>query len=122
MARGRGRLQTQEHVGAGPLGYGGGSLGCGLGVPFVAAEPRVRAAVLGQGSALCSAKDAARITVPVQLLVQWDDDFISHEQSLGLYEAFASKEKTMHVNPGGHGEVPRHEIDSSTAFYRRHLL
>ena len=49
----------------GPVGYWGVSLGCGLGVPFVAAEPRVRAAVLGLGGALASAEAAARITVPV---------------------------------------------------------
>ena len=40
-------VQELEYVGAGPVGYWGVSLGSGLGVPFVAAEPRVRAAVLG---------------------------------------------------------------------------
>ncbi|HEX3786991.1 MAG TPA: alpha/beta hydrolase, partial [Pseudonocardiaceae bacterium] len=40
-------VQELDQVGAGPVGYWGISLGCGLGVPFVAAEPRVRAAVLG---------------------------------------------------------------------------
>ncbi len=42
-------IQEIEYVGAGPVGYWGVSLGCGLGVPFVADEPRVRAAVLGLG-------------------------------------------------------------------------
>lgn len=36
-----------EHLGPAPVGYWGVSLGCGLGVPFVAAEPRVRAALHG---------------------------------------------------------------------------
>src|ERR1700733_8199094 len=45
-------LQALDHVGAGPVGYWGVSLGSGLGVPFVAAEPRVRAAVLGLSPAL----------------------------------------------------------------------
>ena len=63
-------VQELGHVGAGPAGYWGVSLGCGLGVPFVAAEPRIRAAVLGLGGALASAEAAARITVPVQFLVQ----------------------------------------------------
>jgi dienelactone hydrolase len=40
-------VQELDHVGTGPVGYWGMSMGCGLGVPFVAAEPRVRAAVLG---------------------------------------------------------------------------
>jgi dienelactone hydrolase len=32
-------VQQLGHVGAGPVGYWGVSLGCGLGVPFAAAEP-----------------------------------------------------------------------------------
>jgi hypothetical protein len=112
----------QDRIGDGPVGYGGVSLGCGLGIPFVAAESRVRAALLGCGSALASAADAARITVPVQYLAQWDDEFITREQSLDLYNAFGSAEKTLHVNPGAHGAIPAHEIDAAAAFFRRHLL
>src|SRR5580658_4096172 len=54
------------HVGAGPVGYWGVSMGCGLGVPFIAAEPRIRAAVLGLNGAETSAEAAAQITVPVE--------------------------------------------------------
>ena len=86
-------------VGAGPVGYWGVSLGCGLGVPFVAAEPRVRAAVLGLGGALASAEAAARITIPVEFLVQWDDERVPRTQSLALFDALASAEKTLHANP-----------------------
>jgi dienelactone hydrolase len=115
-------VQQLEHVGSGPVGYGGISLGCGLGVPFVAAEPRVRAAVLGLGGALASAADAARITVPVEFLVQWDDERVPREDSLALYDAFASAERTLHANPGKHGEVPACELDSAVRFFARHLV
>jgi dienelactone hydrolase len=114
-------VQRLEHVGAGPVGYWGVSLGCGLGVPFVAAEPRVRAAVLGLGGALASAGDAARITVPVEFLVQWDDERVPRAQSLALFDAFASAEKTLHANPGRHGDVPAFELDGSLRFFARHL-
>jgi dienelactone hydrolase len=114
-------LQELGHVGAGPVGYWGVSLGCGLGVPFVAAEPRVRAAVLGLGGAHASAEDAARITVPVEFLVQWDDERVPRAQSLALFDAFASAEKTLHANPGKHGDLPRFETDSSLRFFARHL-
>ena len=40
-------VQALGHVGAGPVGYWGMSLGCGTGVPLLAAEPRGFAAVLG---------------------------------------------------------------------------
>lgn len=114
-------VQELEHVGAGPVGYWGVSLGCGLGVPFVAAEPRVRAAVLGLGGALASAEAATRITVPVEFLVQWDDERVPRAQSLALFDALASAEKTLHANPGKHGEVPAFELDSTLRFFARHL-
>lgn len=98
-----GAVQELDHVGTGPVGYWGVSLGCGLGVPFVAAEPRVRAAVLGSGGAPASAEAAARITVPVEFLVQWDDERVPRAQSLALFDALASAEKTLHANPGKHG-------------------
>ncbi|MGV9304016.1 dienelactone hydrolase family protein [Nonomuraea sp. NPDC003727] len=114
-------VQELEHVGAGPAGYWGVSLGCGLGVPFVAAEPRVRAAVLGLGGALASAEAAARITVPVEFLVQWDDERVPRAQSLALFDALGSTEKTLHANPGRHGEIPAFELDSTLRFFARHL-
>jgi dienelactone hydrolase len=114
-------VQELDYVGAGPVGYWGVSLGCGLGVPFIAAEPRVRAAVLGLGGALASADDAARITVPVEFLVQWDDERVPRAQSLGLFDALASAEKTLHANPGQHMEVPAFEVDSTLRFFARHL-
>lgn len=114
-------IQEVEYVGAGPVGYWGVSLGCGLGVPFVADEPRVRAAVLGLGGALASAEAAARITIPVEFLVQWDDERVPRAQSLALFDAFASAEKTLHANPGKHGEVPAFELDSTLRFFARHL-
>ncbi|MEU1529743.1 dienelactone hydrolase family protein [Streptomyces fagopyri] len=114
-------VQRLEHVGPGPVGYWGVSLGCGLGVPFVAAEPRVRAAVLGLGGASASAEDAARVTVPVQFLAQWDDERVSRAQSLALFDALASAEKTLHANVGRHGEVPAFELDDTLGFFARHL-
>ncbi|MEU0966027.1 alpha/beta hydrolase [Streptomyces sp. NPDC005917] len=114
-------VQQFDHVGAGPVGYWGVSLGCGLGVPFVAAEPRVRAAVLGLGGALAAGEDAARISVPVEFLVQWDDERVPRDQCLALFDAFASTEKTLHANPGKHGGVPAFEQDSTLRFFARHL-
>ncbi|CDR14805.1 dienelactone hydrolase family protein [Streptomyces iranensis] len=114
-------VRQLDHVGTGPVGYWGVSLGCGLGVPFVAAEPRVRAAVLGLGGALASAGAAARITVPVEFLVQWDDERVPRDQSLALFDALASAEKTLHANPGAHAEIPAFELDSTLRFFARHL-
>ncbi|MFF4146915.1 hypothetical protein ACFY0A_37575 [Streptomyces sp. NPDC001698] len=37
-------VRRLDHVGVGPVGYSGMSMGCGLGIPLIAAEPRIRAA------------------------------------------------------------------------------
>lgn len=113
--------QELDHVGTGPVGYWGVSMGCGLGVPFVAAEPRVRAAVFGLGGTLGLAEAAARITVPLLFLMQWDDERIPRTQGLALFDTFGSTAKTLHANPGRHGDVPGFETDNSVLFFARHL-
>jgi dienelactone hydrolase len=115
-------VQELDHVGAGPVGYVGMSMGCGLGVPLLAAEPRIRAAVLGLLGVHGLAETAARVTVPVEFLLQWDDDLVPRDQGLALFDALASAEKTLHANPGKHGEIPRFETDSSLWFFIRHLV
>jgi dienelactone hydrolase len=113
--------QQLDHIGGGPVGYWGVSLGCAFGLPLVAAEPRVRAAVLGlQGSPELT-EVAAQITVPVQFLVQWDDEQMPRGQGLALFDAIGSAEKTLHANPGKHGDLPRFETDDSLRFFARHL-
>ncbi|MBV9380381.1 MAG: alpha/beta hydrolase [Streptosporangiaceae bacterium] len=114
-------VQELGYVGACPVGYWGLSMGCGLGLPLVAAEPRVRAAVLGLLGVHGLAGTAARVTVPVQFLLQWDDDRVPRAQGLALFDALASAEKTLHANPGKHGEIPGFETDSSLRFFTRHL-
>ena len=46
---------------------------------------------------------------------------VSRNQSLALFDALASTEKTLHANPGKHEDVPSFEADSSLRFFARHL-
>ena len=64
---------------------------------------------------------AARVRVPVEFLLQWDDELVPRDTGLALFDAFASAEKTLHANPGSHFRVPSFEIDSSIRFFARHL-
>ena len=114
-------VQELDHVGPGPIGYLGVSMGCGLGIPFLAAEPRVRAAVLGLAGSVGLAEAAARLTIPIQFLVQWDDALVPRAQALDLFDTFASPAKTLHANPGNHGDVPRFETDNALRFFTRHF-
>ena len=111
----------QAELGTEPTGYWGVPLGSMIGIPFVAAEPRITAAVFGLAPHEPLAAAAARITIPVEFLLQWDDELMSRESGLALFDAFGSAEKTLHANPGGHGEVPAFEHDSSERFFARHL-
>ena len=111
--------------GGGPVGYWGVSMGTAIGVPFVAAEPRVRCALFGlaglrEGATVFEAA-AKSITVPVEFVFQWDDEIASRESGVALFNAFGSAEKTMHANPGGHMGIPPFEAASWERFYVRHL-
>jgi pimeloyl-ACP methyl ester carboxylesterase len=119
-------LQKLDIVGtAGPVGYWGVSMGTIIGVPLLAAEPRITAAVLGlaglhpENKAYATA--AAAVTVPVEFAFQWDDELADHAAGIALFEALGSTEKSMHINPGGHLGIPERERESWERFFTRHL-
>jgi pimeloyl-ACP methyl ester carboxylesterase len=120
-------LQKLDVVGSeGPVGYWGVSMGTAIGVPFVASEPRILAAVFGLAglwsNSQAMADAAGRITIPIEFALQSDDEIVTREAGLALFDAFGSTEKTMHLNPGGHLGIPMFERDSWERFYVRHLV
>lgn len=108
-----------------PVGYWGVSMGTAFGVPLIATEPRIGAAVLGLGALRegheAQRAHAAAITIPLLFLLQWDDEIVTREAGVALWDAFGSQTKTMHINPGPHGGIPPFERDAGVAFYQRHL-
>jgi hypothetical protein len=106
-------------------------MGTVYGLPFVAADPRVDAAVLGlMGAARAPVDDiyrarmstrfgtdAPRITIPLLFLVQWDDELVPRDDAIHLFGLFGSERKSMHVNVGRHGAVPAIEYDASERFF-----
>ena len=62
------------------------------------------------------------VTVPVLFLFQSDDELMTRESGLALWDAIGSERRTMLINPGGHIAIPRFEQqDAALAFYRAHL-
>jgi dienelactone hydrolase len=116
-------LQKLPEIGAeAPIGYGGGiSLGTAIGVPLTAAEPRIVAAIFGGGFFVYEQQIAAarRITVPIQFLLPWDDEYVDRQSGIALFDAFASTEKTLHANPGDHRRMRWIGVDED--FLARHL-
>ena len=105
----------------GPVGCDGGVIG--ISIRLAAVEPRLRAGVLFAGSFVPRAlfEEARRVTIPLQVLLQWDDQGNDRQQALDLFDAFGSREKTLHANLGGHTGVPSYELDAAARFFVRHL-
>jgi hypothetical protein len=105
----------------GPVGFSGGVIA--IGVRLAVVEPRILAAGLFAGSYVPRVMfaEARQVTIPLLVLLQWDDEGNDRQMALDLFDAFGSKEKTLHANMGGHTGVPRFEGDDANRFFARHL-
>jgi dienelactone hydrolase len=105
----------------GPAGYSGGVIS--IGIRLALAEPRITAAVLFAGSFVPAivVEEARQLTIPLLVLLQWDDEGNDRQASLDLFDAFGSTQKTLHANLGGHTGVPQFEADDGGRFFARHL-
>ncbi|MFJ2766818.1 alpha/beta hydrolase [Streptomyces sp. NPDC087300] len=105
----------------GPVAYSGGVISIGIRLAVV--EPRIVAAGLFAGSLVPRVmfEEARQVTIPLHVLLQWDDEGNDRQASLDLFDAFGSKEKTLNANMGGHTGVPQSAGDAAAAFFTRHL-
>ncbi|NEA24804.1 alpha/beta hydrolase, partial [Actinomadura bangladeshensis] len=105
----------------GPVGFSGGVIS--IGVRLAVVEPRIAAAVLFAGSFVPRSilDEARRVAIPLHVLLQWDDEGNDRQAALDLFDAFGSKEKTLHANMGGHTGVPQFAGDAAAQFFARHL-
>jgi hypothetical protein len=106
---------------AGPVGYSGGVIAIGIRLAVV--EPRIAAAGLFAGSFVPRAmfEEARQVTIPLHVLLQWDDEGNDRQLALDLFDAFGSKEKTLYANMGGHTGVPQFAGEDALRFFNRHL-
>jgi hypothetical protein len=105
----------------GPVGVSGGVTA--IGVRMAVVEPRIVAAGLFAGSFVPRAiiEEARRITIPVHVLLQWDDHGNDRQRALDLFDAVGSEEKTLQANMGGHTGVPWFAAEDAGRFFVRHL-
>ncbi|MET7492982.1 alpha/beta hydrolase [Streptomyces sp900116325] len=111
-------LELPEIVG--PVGYSGGTA---LGIGLAVVEPRIAAAGFFAGGDVPRAQreEARQVTIPLLFLLQWDDQGNPRQRALDLFDAFGSKEKTLHANLGGHTGTPWFELEDGYRFLDRHL-
>jgi len=116
-------VQSQPDVGSGPVGYWGLSMGTIYGAPFVAADDRMKVAVLGLMGITGPDHyrplilDAAEnIDIPVLFLMQLEDELFTRDEYLALFDALATDNKRLHANSGLHPAVPMEELQASLEF------
>ena len=105
----------------GPAGISGGVTAIGVRLALV--EPRIVAAGLFAGSFIprTTFEEARRVTIPLHVLLQWDDRGNDRQMALDLFDAFGSKEKTLQANTGGHTGIPPYAAEDAGRFFLRHL-
>ena len=119
-------IQALPEIASGRVGYWGLSMGTMFGLPFVAREPRVEAAVLGLMGSLPAfgahlAAYAADVQCPVLFLQQLQDELVPPEAAVALFDQISSDDKELRANTGAHAAVPPDAFDETEAFLARHL-
>lgn len=106
---------------AGKVGVSGGVIA--MGTRLAAIDSRVAAAGFFAGSfvPLATMEEAREVTVPLHVLLQWDDAGNDRARALALFDAFGSTEKTLYANMGGHAGVPQFAGEDVGRFFARHL-
>jgi hypothetical protein len=94
-----------------------------IGVRLASVEPRIVAAGLFAGSFVPRTilEEARGVTIPLHVLLQWDDQGNDRQSALGMFDAFGSTEKTLQANTGGHTGVPPFAAEDAARFFARHL-
>ncbi|MFD0468139.1 hypothetical protein ACFQ0B_07340 [Nonomuraea thailandensis] len=94
-----------------------------IGIRLAVVEPRIVAAGLFAGSFVprIMFEEARQVTIPLLVLLQWDDEGNDRQAALDLFDAFGSKEKTLLANMGGHTGVPQSAGEDAAGFFARHL-
>jgi dienelactone hydrolase len=98
-------LESAHGLGRHGVGYWGLSGGTTFGLPLVATEPRITAAVLGlNGDVPLMRAFAPDVSCPVLYMMNLDDHFMSRDSCLRLFDALASTDKRLLAFPVDHGE------------------
>ncbi len=116
-------VATTRGLGRNGVGYWGLSGGTTFGLPLVAAEPRITAAVLGlNGDVPLMRAYAGGVSCPVLYMMNLDDHFMTRESCLALFDAIGSADKRLLALPGDHGENMEDALPDWVSFLADRLV
>lgn len=103
------------------VGWYGISMGTAYGMPLVATEPRIRAAVLGMwGTSRAGSErlvtDGATIHCPILFQRKEDDELFSVAGQVELFDSIASSRKQYKIYPGTHVNPSGEQLDDIVEF------
>ncbi len=108
------------------MGWFGISMGTAYGLPFIAADHRIKVALLGMwgGDFVNSQRlvdDAPKIKCQVLFQQKWDDQIFSRDGQIQLFELLGSDEKWLKVYTGMHVPVSGEQLDDIEDFLSKKL-
>lgn len=115
-----------REIEASAVGYYGLSMGTAYGLPLLAEEPRIRAAVIGMwGTSRVNSErlvdDARKVRCPTLFSMQWDDELFTREGQFRIFDALATPRKSLSIHPGGHDNPGGARLDDIVHFLVREL-
>lgn len=107
------------------VGYYGLSMGHAYGVPLIAAEPRIAAAVIGLWGANYPNSEqlvaaAQNVRCPSLYMHMRADEFFTLDGAMTLFDAMPSDDKRLLLMPGPHG-LTEEQTETGLAFLARRL-
>jgi dienelactone hydrolase len=119
-------LLAGDAVDGSAIGWYGISMGTAYGLPLIAANPRIKVALLGMWGTDYSnsqrlAQDAPKVRCPVLFQQKWNDQLFTREGQFDLYDRLGAEEKWLKIYPGPHAPVAGEQLRDVEDFLARRL-
>lgn len=103
------------------LAWVGVSMGTAYGLPLLAQEDRIHAAVIGMwGTSFVNSErlrtDAMAVRARVLFQQKWHDELFSRDGQLELFDALGTDDRRLHVYPGGHTRLGEEQMADLVRF------
>jgi predicted esterase len=109
------------------IAWYGISMGTAYGLPVIAADARIRAAVLGMWGTCRKPserleKDALNVLIPVLFQTKSEDEIFTVEGQSALFNLLKSSNKRIVSYPGGHTDPKGKQLEETIEFLQNYLM